>query len=198
MNFLAHLYLADDTPYSILGNMLGDFAESDFRERYNEEICRGIILHRKVDIFTDSHEIFLRSKRRVSDEYRLLKGIMIDIFYDHFLAKNWDFYSHTPLEDYSNYVYEIFATHQSLVPLRLQQMLPVMISGNWLLSYREIKEITWVLKGMSGRLSKKNKLAQGIEELQKNYDELENDFRKFFPRLVDYADDLKKNGQLDI
>jgi acyl carrier protein phosphodiesterase len=183
--------------------MLGDFAESDYRERdyrerYNEEICRGIVLHRKVDIFTDNHETFQRSKRRISNEYRLLKGIMADIFYDHFLAKNWDFYSDTPLEEYCVYVYNIFIAHQSMVPLRLQRMLPIMISGNWLLSYREIEGITWVLKGMSRRLSKRNKLADGIEELQKNYRGLENDFREFFPRLIDYANTLKQNGQLDL
>jgi acyl carrier protein phosphodiesterase len=95
-------------------------------------------------------------------------------------------------------VYNIFIAHQSMVPLRLQRMLPIMISGNWLLSYREIEGITWVLKGMSRRLSKRNKLADGIEELQKNYRGLENDFREFFPRLIDYANTLKQNGQLDL
>ena len=85
MNFLAHLYLADDTPHSLIGNMLGDFVNGDFRSRYNTEICRGILLHRKVDVFTDNHPVFLHSKRRISNEYRLLKGIMVDLFYDHFL-----------------------------------------------------------------------------------------------------------------
>lgn len=197
MNFLAHLYLADNTPFSLLGNMLGDFAESNFRERYNEEICRGIVLHRKVDSYTDSHEIFRRSKKRIGERYRLLKGIMVDIFYDHFLARNWDDYSAMSLEDYCDYVYGVFTEYQSLVPPRMQRMLPVMISGNWLLSYRRMEGIAWVLKGMSGRLSRRNNLAEGIEELRNHYDGLESDFREFFPQLIDFADSLKRDGGLE-
>lgn len=193
MNFLAHLYLSDNTPYSLLGNMLGDFVNGDFREKYNEEICRGIVLHRKVDIFTDSHEIFQRSKQRISNEYRLLKGIMIDIFYDHFLAKHWEDYSGVPLKEYCDQVYAVFNEYQSIVPPRLQRMLPIMISGNWLLSYRRLEGIEWVLKGMSGRLSRQNKMAEGIGELRNHYEELEEDFREFFPQLIEYADSLKQD-----
>ncbi len=191
MNFLAHLYLADNTPDSIIGNMLGDFVGMDFRETYNAEICRGIIQHRKIDRFTDSHPIFLQSKKRISNDYRLLKGVMVDIFYDHYLAKNWPDYSEVTLEEFCSYVYDIFLDYRPNLPPRLQSMIPIMVAENWLLSYREVEGIASVLNGMSRRISRKNNLANGAEELLKHYREFENDFKTFFPKLIAYVNSLE-------
>lgn len=191
MNFLAHLYLADNTPYSIIGNLLADFLSGGIDNQYPEEIYRGVILHRRIDRFTDHHAVFRRSKQRLSNEYRLLKGIIIDIFYDHFLAKNWDEYSGASLEDFSEYVYGILSDHQAILPSKLQRILPYMISENWLVSYRDVGEIALVLKRMSRRLSGKNKLAESARELPAHYQLLENDFREFFEDLISYAEKLK-------
>lgn len=187
MNFLAHLYLAEPTPASILGNMLGDFVDGEFRQHYSAEICRGILLHRAVDKFTDNHPVFRRSKSRLDGRYRLLKGIVVDVFYDHFLACRWSDYSPQPLEDFCKQVYRIFEAHNHLVPARLQHILPRMISENWLLSYRERDGIARVLKGLSGRLSRPNHLADSIAELDHYYAVLEGDFQEFFPQLVEFA-----------
>lgn len=192
MNFLAHLYLADNTPESLVGNMLADFVDSEFRNHYPEEISRGIVLHRKVDVFADRHPVFRRSKGRIGEEYRHLKGIMVDIFYDHFLAKNWPDYSALPLEDFCDHAYGVFMEYRALAPPRFQRMLPLMIAGNWLLSYRHLEGIARVLTGMSGRLSRKNRLAEGISELRAHYREFEADFREFFPGLVSYVEDVKR------
>ncbi|MEZ4765004.1 MAG: ACP phosphodiesterase [Calditrichia bacterium] len=154
MNYLAHLFLADDTAESRIGNMLGDFVTPETELQFSPEIRKGIALHRAVDKFTDSHPVFLRSKSRISDDFRLLKGIMIDIFYDHFLAKNWENYADQPLELFAEEVYRQFSNHFEMLPPRMQHMMPVMIRGNWLVTYREIRGIAWVLKGMSGRISR--------------------------------------------
>ncbi len=133
----------------------------------------------------------MRSKSRISDDYRLLKGIIIDIFYDHFLAKNWSDYSLYPLDEYADYVYTTLNEYNSILPPRLQKVLYYMSAQNWLVSYRELDGIARVMKGMSGRISKANHLAESIEELSKNYRELEGDFKEFFPQLVEYVDLVK-------
>lgn len=192
MNYLAHLFLADDTAESRIGNMLGDFVTPETELQFSPEIRKGIALHRAVDKFTDSHPIFLRSKSRISDDFRLLKGIMIDIFYDHFLAKNWENYADQPLELFAEEVYRQFSNHFEMLPPRMQHMMPVMIRGNWLVTYREIRGIAWVLKGMSGRISRPNILHRGIHSLTGKYAEFETDFVEFFAALQQFVRDAKQ------
>ena len=192
MNYLAHLFLADDTAESRIGNMLGDFVTPETELQFSPEIRKGIALHRAVDKFTDSHPIFLRSKSRISDDFRLLKGIMIDIFYDHFLAKNWENYADQPLELFAEEVYHQFSNHFEMLPPRMQHMMPVMIRGNWLVTYREIRGIAWVLKGMSGRISRPNILHRGIHSLTGKYAEFETDFVEFFAALQQFVRDAKR------
>ena len=184
MNFLAHLYLADDTAESLIGNMLGDFAGIDFRKKYRPEVCEGILMHREIDKFTDSHPVFRQSRRRISKEYRHLKGVMIDLFYDHYLAKNWSDYSTVSLETFCSNVYQTFESHKMELAPRLQRIFPFMIEENWLLSYRETDGIDQALHGISRRISRKNILASGVEELDLHYDDFEADFRRFFPQLI--------------
>ena len=191
MNFLAHLFLADDSPDSLIGNILADFVDNDFQSKYDKEICKGILLHRKIDKFTDSHEVFLRSQHRLNGDFHLLKGIIIDIFYDHFLAKNWKHYSDLPLEAFCQKVYGILRKYVSIIPLRMQLMLPKMIEDNWLLSYREIEGIDKALKGLSQRLSRKNNLGKSVSELIKQYEAFNKDFQEFFPQLIQFAEETK-------
>lgn len=190
MNFLAHLYLAERTPESVVGNLLADFVNGEYRDHYSEAISRGIFTHRQVDRFTDSHPVFLQSVRRIPDDFRLLKGIMIDVFYDHFLAKNWKDYSDISLESFCDYAYGILLDYRPSAPLKMRKMIPLMIKHNWLLSYREISGIGMALKGLSGRLSRRNNLGESVIELERNYRELEEDFRKFFPELIEFVRQL--------
>lgn len=191
MNYLAHLYLSDDSPRLLLGALLGDFVGAGYRGVYPEEVCRGIELHRHVDRFTDSHYLTAKSRRRLSDDYRLLKGVMIDVFYDHFLANNWQNYSDEPLEDFCSRVYRVLLTSSSPLPLRLQNMLPRMACENWLLSYREVGTIELVMRGLSRRLRRPNNLAMSYIELERHYAGLEKDFQGFFPELKEFAQDWK-------
>lgn len=192
MNFLAHLYLAGTDEELMVGNMLGDFVDSDFTRQYPPDICSGIYMHREIDKFTDHHPVFLRSRRRLDRRFRLLTGIIIDMFYDHYLAKHWQNYHPQTLEEYSRHVYSIFQKHQALLPARLKQMLPRMVSQNWLLSYRTERGISEALRGLATRLSRPNRLAESFGELQRLNGALENDFEEFFPQLVTYAKILRE------
>src|SRR6476469_1163611 len=108
MNYLAHLYLADNSPESILGNLLGDFVKCQAAFNiYPIAIKKGIQLHRQVDAYTDSHAVVRESKKLISNINKRYAGIIIDVFYDHFLAKNWLTYSSIPLNEFAANVYAI-------------------------------------------------------------------------------------------
>jgi acyl carrier protein phosphodiesterase len=183
MNYLAHLYLSDDSPGLLVGAMLGDFVGGDYRRVYSREVCAGIELHREIDRFTDSHAVVRASKRRIGSEYRLLKAVMVDVFYDHFLAKNWNAYSSTPLEDFCLGAYEVLESFKEDLPVRLRELVPRMIRDNWLVSYREVDSIALVMNGLSRRMKRENNLSGSHEELIRLYVQLERDFGLFFPQL---------------
>lgn len=135
MNYLAHLLLAGKSSESQLGNLLGDFIKGNLEQykfRYSEGIIRGIITHRKVDGFTDTHSIYIRSKRRIVGNNRPYSGVIIDISYDHFLSKNWEIFSEEKLEVFINNIYRLLQQNQNILPASLQQALPSMIAENWL------------------------------------------------------------------
>ena len=193
MNYLGHLYLAEDTAESLIGNLLGDFVKGAIHKTiYPLAIARGIELHRKVDAFTDAHEMFRASVRRITPARRRFAGIMIDIFYDHFLAKNWSRYSTVPLHNFSQNVYGILAKNYLLLPERLQRMLPYIVREDWLTSYRDLKAIHRTLNRLSKRFRRENGLMNSAEELVANYETLEADFHKFFPDLINYVESYRE------
>ncbi|MBW4622122.1 MAG: DUF479 domain-containing protein [Cyanosarcina radialis HA8281-LM2] len=187
MNYLAHLFLSAPTPESLIGNLLGDFVKGSVKHLYTEEIRRGIDLHRKIDIYTDSHDVVRSSKSFIHPDRRKFAGIIIDIFYDHFLAKNWREYSKVSLPEFTNYVYQVLEANRNTLPDSLQRILPHLIVEDWLTSYREFSGIDRTLKRMSARIKRANNLGDAIEDLQTNYQQFESDFRAFFPDLIDYT-----------
>lgn len=195
MNYLAHLFLADNSTESLLGAMLGDFVKGSLRDRYTKGIRQGIELHRKVDTFTDSHEVVLLSKNRISTARRRFAGIMTDVFYDHFLAKNWSQYSTEPLTSFASRMYDALLENRDILPDRLEQALPFMVSQNWLCSYSEIDVIGKVLNRMSQRIKRENSLMDSVEELVNNYNEFEADFSRFFPDLINYVEICKDEAE---
>lgn len=174
--------------------MLGDFVKGDDHNGYSPGIHRAILLHRHIDIFTDAHPTHRRSKTRLGARHRHTKGVLVDIFYDHFLARNWNEYADPALEEFTALVYHALEAHLPVLPSRLKRILPLMITHDWLRSYRDIENIGHALNGLSRRLTRKNELAQGLEELQQNYVELEGDFREFFPQLIEYVEDLRRTS----
>ena len=191
MNYLAHLYLSDGTDESLLGSLLGDFVKGDDYTTYSAGIGQAILIHRRIDAYGNAHPIYRRSKARLDASFRHTKGILIDLFYDHFLARDWDSYADESLADFTRQVYVILNAHKQILPSRLQAILPRMTADDWLKSYREMANIERALEGLSIRLGRENRLHRGVEELLVNYAGLEVDFRDFFPQLVDHAVSLQ-------
>jgi acyl carrier protein phosphodiesterase len=197
MNYLAHLYLAEDSPHAVIGNLLGDFVKGSITPAYSQEVRKGIELHRKVDRFTDAHAVVRASIKLISPARRRFAGVIVDIFYDHLLAKNWQMYSAMPLADFSQNIYQVLKENHELLPERLQNMLPYIIGEDWLTSYREVQAIDRALNRIANRLMRRfgrdNSLLNAVEELDANYQQLESDFHSFFPDLIDY---VKKQGEI--
>lgn len=193
MNYLAHIYLADKDEKNILGNFLGDFVNKSLEDNYEVSIKNGIFMHRKLDSFTDSNAIFMESRNRISRENRRFGGVLIDVFYDHFLAKNWSTYSDLPLEVFADNFYGLLKRYTYCLPEKLLERMPYMIEENWLFSYKNIENIKIVLDRISMRFSRSNHLLiSPVEELTRNYEALENDFKRFFPYAIEYANALKR------
>ena len=187
MNYLAHFLLSGQTPEGFVGSFLGDFAKGNVAGRYPPVIVREIGLHRQIDSFTDSHPLVHASKNRVRPERRRLAGIMVDVFYDHFLAQHWADYTDEPLTDFAQRVYAAMTQHRALLPETVQSRLSLMIADDWLLRYRTLAGIEITLQRIAQRLKRDNSLAAGIIDLQENYTALGADFIKFWPELANYA-----------
>jgi acyl carrier protein phosphodiesterase len=187
MNFLAHLYLSDGSDEGLLGSLMGDFVKGPLGERYSPGITRGIVLHRRIDSFTDSHPVVLRSKARMSAERRRFAGIMVDMFYDHFLARYWDEFSGENLDRFARRAYAVLLREEALLPERLRTMAPFMAKGDWLGSYAGVEAIHTALDRMGRRLKGENRLLGSAAELERHYDALESDFREFLPEVRRYA-----------
>ena len=184
VNFLAHLYLSGDDPNIQLGNFIGDFVKGrNLVEQFDTQIARGIELHRSIDEFTDHHPVVKQSKDRLRDKYRHYSAVIVDIFYDHYLAKNWDQFHKTFLPDYTETIYEMIMSKENILPEKVRWMMPYMIKQNWLANYARIDGIGRVLGGMSRRTSFNSKMEEAVEDLKFSYSEFEKEFFEFFPEL---------------
>lgn len=194
MNYLAHLFLSENSAESRIGNLLGDFVKGNlerYTNCYTEEIIKGIKTHRQVDYFTDSHDIYIRSKRRISLNNQRLSGIIIDICYDYFLSKHWLVFSDQKLEYFISDVYKILEINQNILPTKLQEALPIMIAQDWLGCYQTLSGVGLTFGRIARRLKRENNLATALEELIANYTEIELDFLTFFPDAIAYVEKIR-------
>ena len=183
MNFLAHIYLSGDNDLIKIGNFMADGIRGHDYLKFPDEVIKGVLLHRAIDTFTDAHPIFRQSKHRLHENYGHYSGVIIDIFYDHFLAKNWTHYSQEPLEDFASNFYKSLATHYDITTERTRVMLPYMTERNWLVSYATITGIGMILFQMDHRTKNKGNMKNAIKELQQYYYQFEEEFTLFFEEL---------------
>jgi acyl carrier protein phosphodiesterase len=179
VNYLVHLYLSDGSDEGLLGNLMGDFVKGPLDGRYPLGIAAGILQHRRVDSFAHDHPVCRRSKQRMDPQFGYFRSIMVDVFYDHFTASNWERLHPAPLPAFAQRVYALLEEHRPILPAGLQQVAERMIRHNWLVSYREVEVVGRVLARLSQRLSRANPLARGLPELTANYRELESDCLQF-------------------
>jgi len=188
MNYLAHIYLSRDHKLISIGNFMADHIKGNSYVKYPDDLQKGILLHRQIDSFTDAHHIVRTSKRRLDEGYGLYRGIIIDIFYDHMLAKNWDEYAEVPLEEYTRDFYDSLQKHWDLLPDKVRHMSKYLIRDNWLLSYAEIDGIQRVLEGMNRRTGGKSQMNKAIHDLERYYEDFDRDFKTFFKELSFFSD----------
>jgi acyl carrier protein phosphodiesterase len=184
MNYLAHLHLAPDDAAARVGNLLGDFLKPSHAGHLPQTLQQGMALHRQIDSYTDSHPLVAHSKQRITAERRRYAGILVDIFYDHFLAQHWSRFSSMPLADFTARSYAELDAHRQWLPPRLLEILPRMQAEDWLQSYANVDGIAAVLRNFSRhRIQRDNPVADGINDLLQHYSALEQDFLDFYPQL---------------
>ena len=187
MNFLAHLYLSENNTNIMIGNFIADHIKGNNYDGFSEEIQQGVFLHREIDTFTDAHEVVRKSKRRFHERYRHYDGVIIDIFYDYFLAKNWADYSVIPLDIYTDSINKFFYEISPELPLKSQNFIKYMIQYNILFNYQFKDGIERVLNGMNTRTKGKSQMNLAIEDLTILHQEFENDFTIFFKDLQNFT-----------
>jgi acyl carrier protein phosphodiesterase len=187
MNHLAHLFLAGDTPESLIGNLAGDFVKGPLGDRFPRGIHEGIRQHRSIDAFTDSHPAVAAFRRVLIPEHGHYSRVIADMFFDHFLACRFDEYAGEPLESFLARTFATIDPHQHLLPGMLRVLYPRIRDEEWLLSYREIEGIHLALTNMSRRFSRKPHLETATRHLVDSRTELERRFEEFFPDVVAFA-----------
>jgi acyl carrier protein phosphodiesterase len=188
MNWLAHLYLSEPETEFRLGNLLADQVRGPDRTKMSPAFLRGVACHQTIDAFAESHPVVKRSRQRIGPEHRRFSGILVDVFYDHFLARNWGQFAPMPLEQFTHEAYAVFTPYIPMLPEEARITMERIIGHDWLTSYREIAGIEDVLGRLSGRLSERMQrpvsLHLSVKDLQGHHDEFEADFQGFFPDLV--------------
>lgn len=187
MNFLAHIYLSGDNDLIKIGNFMADGIRGKHFESYPLEIQKGIILHRAIDTFTDAHPIFRQSTKKLHEKYHHYAGVIVDVFYDHFLAKNWNTYSDEKLEKFVDRFYQSLHNNHSILSERTKGMMPYMIEQNWLVSYQTVEGINQILTQMDQRTKNESKMRFASQELTEYYSEFEAHFSEFFEELIAHS-----------
>ena len=188
MNYLAHIYLSGDHPEEMIGGLLGDFVKGPLRGQLPPAIEKGIALHRKIDVFTDSLPEVKHAVARIKPPYRRFGGILIDICYDHFLAANWSEYHPQPLEDYCQNFYQILSEHRHHLPPAAKQFSTLAPKVQWLESYAQMEKIEYILERVGLRFRTTVPLNKAFPQLVRDYRLLHQEFSLIFPKLITFAE----------
>lgn len=187
MNFLAHIYLSFGDKDITLGNFIADSIRGNKYKHLPPRVIKGIELHRHIDTYTDSHKIPKQSSKRLHENYSHYSRVIVDIYYDHFLAKNWERYSDIPLNVFVDDFYDLLEENYAILPDGVKRMMPHMIADNWIFNYSKMDGIAKVLNGMNRRTKNKSKMNFAILDLEEHYDDFEKEFTQFFEELIIFS-----------
>lgn len=180
MNFLGHLFLSHGSDELMIGNFIADAIKGNRHENFPPEIQRGILMHRAIDHFTDTHPMARKTALRFRPRFSKYAPVLVDVVYDHFLAANWPSHHNIPLADFTESAYALMQKNIHFIPEKTALMLSHMAKQNWLLSYAKIEGIERALQGMSRRTKHPTSLYLAIEELQQQYEEIKMEWENFF------------------
>ena len=192
MNFLAHIFLSGDDEEVMIGNFIADAVKGKNYLGYSDGIIKGVLLHRRIDAFTDSHIVVGESKRRLRPKYRKYAGVIVDMYYDHFLSKYWENYSEVSLSQFVGNAYQVFQRRIDCLPSRIQLMLPHMIEFDWLTNYAHLEGITGALGGLSRRARYDSGMEYAVSDLKQDYCKYKCEFELFFPELMNFSRQQQK------
>ncbi|WP_321514768.1 ACP phosphodiesterase [Marinifilum fragile] len=187
MNFLAHLYLSGDSEKVRVGNFIGDYVKGKKYEKYHPEIQKGIILHRNIDHFTDKHPLVLDSSKKLKEGYGRYSGVVVDLIFDHFLAKYWQDYHTLSIKDFVTNSHEALIKNYLLLPNKVKLFLPFLIQSRRLESYANIDGLQTALDIMARRTSLPDNSVYAIKSLEDNYSDFENKFKLFMKDILKYV-----------
>ncbi len=187
MNYLAHLYLSGSNDQIKIGNFIADHVKGSAISNYSGDILAGIHLHRLIDTFTDQHPIVAVTNARLRPDFRKYAPVISDVFFDHFLARNWNQYHHLPLEEFAQNSYALMRANEHLLPPRALNMLNYMEPQNWLLHYASIHGMEKALTGLSRRTKFISNMDKAHLFLQEHYQDFENDFELYFKDIRLYV-----------
>ncbi len=190
MNFLAHIFLSCENDDLLLGNFMADFIKNSEVKEYSIAIQRGIKLHRKIDSFTDHHEMVRQGSRRLMDVHGKYSPVVIDILYDNILTKNWSKYHSDTLLNFSNNVYDLLLNRKEELPLKLQKRVPRMVEDNFLLKYGTTEGLRFALKSMDKRTKFPSNFSLAIQQLEDEWELFDNEFNVFFPEVIKMSKDF--------
>lgn len=188
MNYLAHLRLSPSDAESMVGNLMGDFRKHLGETALPDRVNWGISNHLRVDKFTDTHPVILDLKCLFSKERRRFAGIVLDVAFDYFLTCHWQKFSDSDIDLFIDQAHDKIASLSDIMPTRMQYVMSYMIEDQWLRSYATLEGIGYALDRMSTRIRFENKMAGAIEEVENNYQELEEGFLLFFPSLLEHIE----------
>jgi acyl carrier protein phosphodiesterase len=193
MNYLFHLFLSDPDPEVMLGNLMGDFVKGRLElADYPESILFGLKQHRQVDSFANRSSAFQASRQRIDPKFGYFRSIMIDVFYDHLLARAWERHHPIPLEQFAQQVYRTLEMKFDSLPAKLQKIVPRMIKHNWFVSYQNIEIIETVLIRLDQRIKRPTPLAAGLSQLKLHYSKLEDDCDLFLSQAQAFLSDKRR------
>ncbi len=183
MNFLAHAYLSGTDDEIIVGNFIADHIKGKVSKKYSEGILKGIALHRFIDEYTDNHPVFRQSADRLRPIYARYSVVIVDMFYDHLLAKHWSEFSPIPLKRFTRKIYRVMMKNYRILPLKTKRILPFMMADDWMAGYAGQQGLQIALKGMAKRTRFESRMEFAVEDLMKDYSLYLSEFRLFFPDL---------------
>ncbi|KAB1158199.1 acyl carrier protein phosphodiesterase [Flavobacterium luteum] len=187
MNFLAHIYLSGENDLVQIGNFMADGIRGKHFETFPKDIQKGIFLHRSIDTYTDAHPIFRKSTKRLHEKYHHYSGVIVDVFYDHFLAKNFHNYSDETLEYFATRFYQSLQNNYEILTDKTKGMMTYMIQQNWLVSYQTVEGIERILTQMDNRIKNNSNIRFSVHELRQFYAEFEEEFTFFFEELRNFS-----------
>ncbi|WP_373399587.1 ACP phosphodiesterase [Algoriphagus halophilus] len=201
MNYLAHAYLSFHQEEILVGNFFGDFVKGKMMDLYPTGIRQGILLHREIDKFTDTHPLVRAGQTYLRPKFGHYSTVITDIYFDYFLGRNWGRYSNQSLEIFTKDVYEQISRYENYFPERFGNLFYWMKKDNWLLNYSSIEGIQRSLTGLSKRTRFDSKMEQAHLALLEKEAEFELIFFAFFEDLKTFAkqklDEIQQNNDSD-